>query len=295
MFSIKAVSEATGLSVETLRAWERRYAVVVPGRDASGRRVYRAEDVIRLRRLREATERGHPIGRLSQLDEHELAELLQAPADGSSTTPGNVLVRRMLEAAERFRPADCEQCLTLAISLMSAPQLFDEVLKPLLTEVGNRWHRGQFSIAQERLISGAVRKHLGLFLDTFDRNSHGRAIVFATLEGERHELGLLMSAILCASRGFKVHYLGPDLPAAEIARYAREVGASVVALSVVLQDGLPVLSEALRELVAGITPEQAVWLGGSAVERLDAAATPERCTIVRDPFELERRLDMLAA
>jgi DNA-binding transcriptional MerR regulator/methylmalonyl-CoA mutase cobalamin-binding subunit len=295
MFSIKAVSEATGLSVETLRAWERRYSVVVPERDASGRRVYRPEDVIRLRRLREATERGHPIGRLSQLDEHQVAELLQAPADSSSATPGNVLVRRILEAAERFRPADCEQCLTLAISLMSAPQLFDEVLKPLLTEVGNRWHRGQFSIAQERLVSGAVRKHLGLFLDTFDRNSHGRAIVFATLEGERHELGLLMSAILCASRGFKVHYLGPDLPAAEIARYAREVGASVVALSVVLADGLPVLTEALRELVAGIKPDQAVWLGGSAIERLDSAATPEGCTIVRDPFELERRLEMLAA
>jgi DNA-binding transcriptional MerR regulator/methylmalonyl-CoA mutase cobalamin-binding subunit len=295
MFSIKAVSEATGLSVETLRAWERRYAVVVPGRDDSGRRVYRPEDVIRLRRLREATERGHPIGRLSQLEEHELAELLQAPADSTSATPGNVMVRRILEAAERFRPADCEQCLTLAISLMSAPQLFNEVLKPLLTEVGERWHRGQFSIAQERLISGAVRKHLGLFLDTFDRNSRGRAIVFATLEGERHELGLLMSAILCASHGFKVHYLGPDLPAAEIARYAREVGASVIALSVVLENGLPVLSEALHELVAGITPDQAVWLGGSAAERLDAGATPERCTIVRDPFELERRLEMLAA
>jgi cobalamin-dependent methionine synthase I len=281
--------------VETLRAWERRYAVVVPGRDDSGRRVYRPEDVIRLRRLREATERGHPIGRLSQLEEHELAELLQAPADSTSATPGNVMVRRILEAAERFRPADCEQCLTLAISLMSAPQLFNEVLKPLLTEVGERWHRGQFSIAQERLISGAVRKHLGLFLDTFDRNSRGRAIVFATLEGERHELGLLMSAILCASHGFKVHYLGPDLPAAEIARYAREVGASVIALSVVLENGLPVLSEALHELVAGITPDQAVWLGGSAAERLDAGATPERCTIVRDPFELERRLEMLAA
>ena len=295
MFSIKAVSEATGLSVETLRAWERRYAVVVPGRDDSGRRVYRPEDVIRLRRLREATERGHPIGRLSQLEEHELAELLQAPADSTFATPGNVLVRRILEAAERFRPADCEQCLTLAISLMSAPRLFNEVLKPLLTEVGERWHSGQFSIAQERLISGAVRKHLGLFLDTFDRNSRGRAIVFATLEGERHELGLLMTAILCASHGFKVHYLGPDLPAAEIARYAREVGASVIALSLVLENGLPVLSEALHELVAGITPDQAVWLGGTAAERLDAAATPERCTIVRDPFELERRLEMLAA
>ena len=76
MYSIKAVAQATGLTVETLRAWERRYGVVVPQRDASGRRVYRPEDVLRLRRLREATERGHPIGRLAVLGDDGLAALL---------------------------------------------------------------------------------------------------------------------------------------------------------------------------------------------------------------------------
>jgi DNA-binding transcriptional MerR regulator len=103
MFSIKAVSEATGLSVETLRAWERRYGVVVPARDDSGRRVYRADDVLRLRRLREATERGHPIGRLSRLDERELAELLEAPAESRTNAAAEALVQRMLEAAAGFR------------------------------------------------------------------------------------------------------------------------------------------------------------------------------------------------
>ena len=73
MYSIKAVSQATGLTVETLRAWERRYAWSCRERDDLGRRVYRPEDVLRLRRLREATERGHPIGRLVQLDEAGLA------------------------------------------------------------------------------------------------------------------------------------------------------------------------------------------------------------------------------
>src|SRR5512134_2686564 len=79
MYSIKAVSQATGLTVETLRAWERRYRAVVPVRDDLGRRVYRAEDVLRLRRLREATDRGHPIGRLVHLDDTSLAGLLHEP------------------------------------------------------------------------------------------------------------------------------------------------------------------------------------------------------------------------
>ena len=76
MYSIKAVSQATGLTVETLRAWERRYRIVVPQRDASGRRVYGPEDVIRLRRLFEATRRGHPISRLAQLDDDAITALI---------------------------------------------------------------------------------------------------------------------------------------------------------------------------------------------------------------------------
>ena len=76
MYSIKAVSQATGLSIETLRAWERRYGIVEPLRDGNGRRSYRPEDVIRLRRLREATERGHPISKLSRLSDEEPHKLL---------------------------------------------------------------------------------------------------------------------------------------------------------------------------------------------------------------------------
>ncbi|HSN71883.1 MAG TPA: MerR family transcriptional regulator, partial [Steroidobacteraceae bacterium] len=76
MYSIKAVAHATGLTVETLRAWERRYGVIRPERDATGRRVYGAADVVRLRRLREATERGHPIGRIAGLTDAQLSALL---------------------------------------------------------------------------------------------------------------------------------------------------------------------------------------------------------------------------
>ncbi len=119
MYSIKAVAQATGLTVETLRAWERRYGIVVPGRDAGGRRVYRAEDVLRLRRLREATERGHPIGRLAGLSDDALASVLDESSDRRTRAASNAFVARILEAAQRFRTAECEQALTLAIAMLS--------------------------------------------------------------------------------------------------------------------------------------------------------------------------------
>jgi DNA-binding transcriptional MerR regulator/methylmalonyl-CoA mutase cobalamin-binding subunit len=295
MYSIKAVAQATGLTVETLRAWERRYGIVVPNRDAGGRRVYRPEDVLRLRRLREATERGHPIGRLAGLDDDHLASLLSETSDRRARATSNAFVDRILESAQHFRSADCEQALTLAIAMLPPQQLVSDVLQPLLREVGERWHRGDFAISQERLVSSIVRRHVGLMLDAYDRNARRAPIVFATLPGERHELGLLACAMMCASRGHKVHYLGPDLPAAEIARFAREVGAAVVALSVVMPDKVGDAPAQLAELVAGLSEATDVWLGGATARELPMAALPERCVVLTDNTELDQRLGMLAA
>jgi len=295
MYSIKAVSQATGLTVETLRAWERRYGIVTPRRDATGRRVYGPDDVLRLRLLREATDRGHPIGRLARLGEEELSGLV---SERSSTNPPTVpggFAARILEAARGFRAAECEQTLTLAIALLPPAQLFTEVLQPLLREVGERWHRGEFAISQERLVSSTVRRHLGLVLETYVRSAQRPGIVFATLPGERHELGLLMAAIACASRGFKTHFLGPDLPPSEIALFAREVGASIVALSVVMQEQLEALPQQLQALSAELEPGTAVWIGGAAAQLVDRERLPPGCVCVRDQLDLDRRLHMLAA
>jgi methanogenic corrinoid protein MtbC1 len=293
MYSIKAVSQATGLTVETLRAWERRYRVVVPQRDEMGRRVYRAEDVLRLRRLREATDRGHPISRLVRLDEPALASLLHEPERRPQSAMASTFVERILDAARRYSSAECEQSLTLAISLMSPSRLIGEVLEPLLREVGERWHSGAFSIAQERLVSTTVRKHIGLIVETYDRTARHGSIVFATLPGERHELGLLMSAMVCASHGFKVHYLGPDLPAEEIARYARESGADIVALSALLLDGIEQVPAQLHTLREALGPDLPIWVGGSAAQQVDRTALPAGVVIVADSTELEQRLDVL--
>jgi DNA-binding transcriptional MerR regulator len=139
MYSIKAVSQATGLTVETLRAWERRYRVVVPRRDDMGRRIYGPDDVLRLRRLREATERGHPIGRLARLDEPGLVDLLHQPGAQATPVPApSAFAQRILAAAERYSSVECEQALTLAISLLSPAQLIDEVLEPLMRTIGER-------------------------------------------------------------------------------------------------------------------------------------------------------------
>jgi DNA-binding transcriptional MerR regulator/methylmalonyl-CoA mutase cobalamin-binding subunit len=299
MYSIKAAAHATGLTVETLRAWERRYGVVTPQRDARGRRTYAAADVLRLRRLREAISLGHPISRLARLDEAALLQLVsqRPPPPALPEEASSAIAGRVLAAAEHFALEECERALAHASALLPPASLVDEVLAPVLHQVGERWHAGTFSVAQEHMVSAAVRKHVGLVLDLHARTARAVPIVFATLPGERHEFGLLMAALVCASHGCKVHYLGPDVPVDDIALYANRTGAAVVALSAVVggDDATSVaeLTSQVERLAERLGRDVSVWLGGRGAHGLAVKALPKSCAVVRDQAELERRLEVL--
>ncbi len=293
MFTIKAVSQATGVSIETLRAWERRYRVVEPRRDPNGRRSYDPADVIRLRKLREATERGHPISKLARVSDEELAGILaerEAAARGLAT-PG--FAEQMLLAAEHYRPDDADQAISMALALLPLPRVVDEVLVPALLEVGERWHAGAFTVAQERIVSNAAKKQVSLVLDTYNRIATGPALVFATLPEERHELGILMSALLAAARGVRCQYLGPDVPPGDVAVFAERVGAAAVVLSFVRREATTAQEAQLAELLRRLPRAIGVWVGGQGAATLDLAGHGERVALLGDYRALERELDAL--
>ena len=296
MFTIKAVSQATGVSIETLRAWERRYRVVEPRRDPNGRRSYEPGDVIRLRKLREATERGHPISKLARVSDEELTGLLTAAAaGGAGDAASRNFAEQMLLAAERYRPDDCDQALSMALALLPLPAVVDEVLVPALLAVGERWHSGEFTVAQERIVSNAARKQVGLVLDTYNRIASGPPIVFVTLADERHELGILMCALLAAARGVRCQYLGADVPPADAAVFADRVGASAVVLSVVRRESSAAAEAHFAEFLKRLPRSIAVWIGGQGAAAFSLAGLGERVALLGDYRALERAIDGLGA
>ena len=197
-YSIKAASQATGLSVETLRAWERRYRVIEPKRDPCGHRIYMACDVSRLRRLREATDRGHQISKIAHLSDAQLCYLLSEPEQVHPTEAdvAQVLIARILCAVDQCRAAECDHIIAMAFALLPATDVMRDVLGPVLREVGERWHRGEYTVSQERIASGAARRQLSSLLNTFNSFAKGPNVVFATVSGEQHEIGILMHAAM---------------------------------------------------------------------------------------------------
>ena len=263
LFQIKVVSKLTGLTADTIRAWERRYEAVQPVRSQSGVRMYTSAHVSRLELLRRVVSRGHAIGRVSHLTDEQLRSLLE---DEVVRRPGAVegaaIVQDLLEAIEEYDHYLVDHILTRAALILRPRDIVHDVAEPLVHAIGENWARGRFSIAQEHMATHLLRNLFGTLLRLTGTPATGRALVMATPPGEQHEIGLLMVALLAAAQGIKVCYLGAELPMDEILEVVDRVPAMAVALSVVTppEDGM--WADDLLALRAGLPTSVEVWLGG---------------------------------
>ena len=285
-YPIRAVAKITGLSLDTLRAWERRYKAVVPERSDRGRQ-YGPEHIERLLLLGQLVKRGHAIGGIASLTDQELHNLLAqepGPLEDGPKPPADILAA-VLSAVESFDAARAEDELSRLAAVLSPRDLVYEVAVPLMREVGTRWHEGTFAIAQEHLVSEALRNLLGGMMRLYRPSDAAMKMVLATPAGEAHEFGILASAMLASMAGIEPVYLGPDLPAAEIAETAQRVSARVVLL------GITLIGETTREeisAVASAMPETVeLWVGGASGANLDLASLGRKTVLIEDLPALE--------
>lgn len=291
MYPVKAAAELSGLTPVTLRAWERRHGAVVPHRDARGQRVYDAVMVERLARLHRLVDQGHPISQLAGLDDAALERLLQERRKaGYGGVDG--LPERMLDAVADYRVDVFDRELSVAIATLPLSVLIARVLAPLLKEVGVRWADGRLAIAQERLVSSLLRARLLSVLDQHPRERTPR-LLFATLPGERHELGLIGAALHARDAGVPLLYLGTELPAEELARVADRLGAAGVAVSSVDPGQAQLALDELRRLDAALAPGVPLWLGGANARYLAEELALPRVCAVTDPVTLGRLVRQL--
>jgi len=284
-YPIRAVSKSTGIAIDTLRAWERRYGAVTPIRDDRGR-MYTDADVARLRLLKGALEHGHSIGRLAALGDDELRNL--ADHAGATASPAAAPMRQtpldtsaLIAALQRYDAAGIDQEIARLAAVLRPLDLLRDVLMPVLVEVGDEWHRGRASIAQEHLMSSAIRHILGSFLRLHARRDVPARLVFATPSGDRHEIGTLGAAMLAASSGLGVAYLGPDLPARDIVESVTPAGAQVLVMGLTTTTAPKATERELRAIVQELPREVELWVGGRGAERHATALSP-RGLILRD-------------
>jgi DNA-binding transcriptional MerR regulator len=260
--NIAAVAQRTGVPADTLRKWEQRYGVLQPMRTAGGQRRYSERDVARLQWLCARLAEGYRIG--------EAAALL-GTLDPSGTVDARDHVSAILAAVDECRPAEIAQRLDHAFALNRLDVVLSDIVAPLLQEVGDRWQQGLITVAEEHLVTQAVRARLGHLLADTGGGVRGVAVV-ACAPGERHELGLMIWAIALRADGWKVDYLGPDTPLADALALAHRRSARIVCVSLTLTERGSELERSLAELDRGdvelvvggraASPELAERIGG---------------------------------
>jgi MerR family transcriptional regulator, light-induced transcriptional regulator len=230
MYTIKEASVRSGVGIPLLRAWERRYGVVVPTRTPAGYRLYDDSAIERLRAMRSLIAAGwsaqQAAERVRTTRDAELSALPRPPGSGLQDrdpviagalelSAADVLVARLVEAARRIDAAELEAALDEAFSAARFEVVADGVVMPALRAIGDAWERQEVSVAGEHAASHAVLRRLAMAYEAAGEPDAEGKILVGLGPGARHELGAFAFAIAARRAGLPVLYLGPDLPADE--------------------------------------------------------------------------------
>jgi methanogenic corrinoid protein MtbC1 len=195
----------------------------------------------------------------------------------------------VLVAAERLDQQAVELVLDEAMASLPPVAFFEEVLAPLQREVGERWHQGRLTVAEEHLVTQAARQRVLALLHQAPRRAKHH-VVCACFPSEDHELGLMGVALRFRHAGWRVTFLGARTPAEHLARVVRAVIPDLVALSAVSDDGGAAFERTLKELLDPLPGSPRVAIGGAASRRHEAIVRRLGAMTVDSPTEWEALL-----
>jgi DNA-binding transcriptional MerR regulator len=296
LYPIRAVAKLTGIPIETLRAWERRYRAVTPDRTARGR-LYSDVQVRRLQLLRTAVDGGHAIGQVAALSDAQLQGLAQtSPARGEDRASQlgaqsvNPNLQPLVNAIDTFDSDTIDQELSKLALLLSPADLVHKVVLPLMRLVGENWQNGTRTIAQEHMFSACMRNLLGGLVRLHRMGNSSGKLLLAGPVGELHEFGILAAAMLAVAQGFQITYLGPNLPADEILVTAEKCTSDIVALGIMKPNATPAVRGEMARLASGLPVLTELWAGGTGAADVLSAVVRTGSFILDDLVDFERHL-----
>lgn len=270
MYNIKQAAARAGVSVPVLRAWERRYGIVTPGRTASNYRQFDDASIARLRAMRSMVDAGwSPSAAAAAIlageapDGVDAGDVAPSHTDDAGVPAGDDLGARLVGAAAALDAAGVDRVLDELFARGSFERVASELLFPALERLGDAWARGEVSVAGEHLASAAVHRRLALALEAAGPPLPGRPILVGLPSGGRHELGALAFAVAARRAGLPIAYLGPDLPIEDWVSAAAGAAAAVVGV-VTARD-----RSTARELagrLAAARPDVVIGFGGRAAQ-----------------------------
>ncbi|MEQ1545565.1 MerR family transcriptional regulator [Methyloglobulus sp.] len=282
-YLISTVSKRSGVKSDLVRAWERRYQAVNPSRTQGGHRVYTDLDIARLKLLNQATNDGHSISQIAQLSLEDLKSLLKkesdlmvqvieksVPLNGSKLHIAEDYIQKCYAAVLAFDAHALESHFENAIVELGTEIFIEKLLNPLLTLIGDRWKSGELRPVHEHMASSIVRSLTYILRNNNPCSPNASRMIVCTPINQLHELGALLAGIIAELKGWKVTYLGANLPAEEIAAAVKFTNATAVTLSISFKTDDHVIAKEIRRLRKLIGTDVALIVGGREASHYEA-------------------------
>ena len=264
LFNTAAVVQRTGVPAVTFRAWERRYEYPKPRRNSGGQRLYSERDIQAISWLSEQTAHGVAISRAIDMLRAGYAQPAPLSEPSDARRSFDALQADLGQALLALDADRGESVLAEAFSLYPVEGVCLNVIQPMLIDIGERWHAGEVSVAEEHYVSSFVRSKMFALLQAYQTGGNRGPLVFTACAPEEwHEVGVLLVSVFLARRGLMVRYLGPSLPLEGLAAIAARHHPAAIVLSA----QSPETARKLRAwvtLLEGPEPRPLLFFGGQA-------------------------------
>jgi MerR family transcriptional regulator, light-induced transcriptional regulator len=307
-FSMKIASRMTGLTPHAIRAWERRYGVVTPGRDSNNRRFYVESDIERLSLLRQATGAGYLISQIVGYSKEELQDIVVSlnviplpqrrgaetarTGDLSIVRDYNGYIEDILSGIEQMDRKALEEVLIACETETGRNALLEHVVIPVMEKIGDLWRKGELRISHEHLATQTIRTFLGSLLSSEKTFPGAPHVIVTTPSDQMHEIGALSAAVAASSEGWNVAYLGPSLPAEEIAGAVTYNDSKALILSLIYPESDPLAARELRKLRRYL-PALPIIVGGRARQSYSQVLSEMEAVVVSSLYDVRTVLESI--
>ena len=260
MVLIGELSRRVGVRPGTLRAWERRYGLFEPARSGGNYRLYSAVDEARARAMTGLLAAGISTAEAARVARESPQLAVPLAPEQAVAGPGLAdATTRLVAAIEAYDDAAATALLDEAIAGLSIDAVLSDMVLPVLRELGERWSRGEGSIAQEHFGSEVLRGRL-LGLARGWGAGTGPLALLACPPGERHDLGLLAFGLALRERGWRIAHLGADTPLQALSLAAEHLDPALVVVAATEAARF----EAVRRELRALAERRPLLVGGAA-------------------------------
>ena len=281
---ISLVERDTGITKDTLRIWERRYGFPLPERNEKGERLYPDEQVARLVTIRKLIDHGMRPGKVVPLGEAELQQLAEQSLGGQADRAIPRDLKLLLDAVEACDLAGLEALLQRQLALRGLEACVTEVISPLMEWIGELWAAEKMEIYEEHLLTRQVYRFLDLVISRTNLEDRRRPVVLATLPGEQHGIGLLMTEAILLTREIPSLNLGTQIPIPQLALVAEKADARAIGVSFSASFPARKVRPLLNELLEATPESLDLLVGGAGTATI--RRVPQRIRLVRSFREL---------